>query len=266
MKIDQILVKELNYLLKFIQKHEDKCIQNLQEYIFTIIYLITNTTFRLEIAKLREKYSIPLSYGVDDKDFNRWMYKKKPFSPDSHNSKEIRDICLLCRVNPQVMGDFVFGYLYFGDVAPMKPYNDVSIDAKDEVRFNCKLEALTMDYRTIPREDRERGYIRFYKDTSRKGLENFIDANIDKIRQIQKGLKPYPYTRTKRYKYFKRDIQVYILNLLGNKKANILKELYDGNIPIDNTDANLDEIYQIDDTKVYEIIEDIEEHLKNFSK
>lgn len=217
MKIDPVLEKELNYLLKFVQKREDAYIQDVQEYIFTLVYLIANPKFRSEVAKLREKYSIPLSYGIDDKDFYKWLYGKKPSPPD-YNSKEIRDICLLCKVNPQVIGDFVYGYLYFGDVVPMKPYDDISINAKDELRFKCKLEALTLDYNTIPREDRERGYIRFYKDTTIEGILNFIDANKDKIREIQKGLKYYPYTRTKRYINFKRDFQVYLLFLWEQKE------------------------------------------------
>ncbi|HUD05113.1 MAG TPA: hypothetical protein VMR59_03940 [Patescibacteria group bacterium] len=265
MKIDEILEKELNYLLFFVQKKNNEFIQDNQEYIFTVIYLITNPNFKIEIAKLREKYHIPLSYGKDDENFYKWLFAQRPFAP-YYGSKEITDICLLCRVNPKVYGDFVFGYLYFGDVMPYKPYDDISINAKDEFRFKSKLEALTLDYNTIPREDLERGYIRFYKDSTIEGILNFINANRDKIREIQKGLKPYPYTRTKKYKNFKRDIQVYILHLLKKNKADILKQLYLENIPDNNTDKKLDEVYQIEDTKVYEIIEDIEERLKTFSK
>jgi len=257
-KLADSVEKDLLKLREIIQKKDSAWVNNNQEAIFTVLYLLLSADFSNKIARLREKHSIPKEWHtkekLTDEDWERWekwTLETKPTPPRSSYDEDIVTLCREVGINPMEYGEFIVGYLYFGQIMFTWPMG-FNIQTADEYRYRAKLEA---DYGNglydISTNTPQKGYIRFYKDTTQNQLISFIKNNWKDIQSIQQDLLPYPHP--KKYSVFKRDILIYLHHLFGNKAPTIANEV---------ASISDNEGYAVDDVEVRQIISFLDRKLK----
>lgn len=274
-KISADLAKELETLRDYIKTEDEAYIHKNQEYILATLALLLSKMFRSTIERWRKTYNIPnINPGSTLNGHIEWAMKQGNGVPYEETDDKVYALCKACHVNPKIYGSFVIDYLYLGDVLPFRPENnnpfsfDPHFNAQEEFRYRSRIE---LDY-GMPREDEyteepQKAYIRIFGNTSQKNLINFVKKNWKDIAMIKKNLKPYPHG--KKFKKIKRDIQIYLLYLLDKKVDHIAEVIYDENIPEDVTSVvqeKLEKDYDLENNRVYEIIEDIENHIKNINE
>lgn len=250
-----------------------KWVQDQQEYILGQLSLILNPIFRDTIEEWREKHKIPLFEGGK---FHRdWIMEHLLENlPDDDTDERIYTLCKRCHVNPKIYGAFVITYLYYRDPRPyrmekLSPFSqDPHFRAVDEFRYKSRIE---LDH-GMPREEEytdntQRLSIRIFKDTTKGRLIEFIEENWKDIQELQKDLLPYPHR--KKYEKFERDIQVYILYLLGNSASDIANIMQRENIPDeldDVTSIELEKDYLLEMSRISEIVSDVAKSIKSINE
>lgn len=242
--INPAVQADLEELLAWVQKAKDEDVQQLQAETMTILGLLINPKFRQIVDELREKYNIPEHWHTPKNNINYFdeytLYlESNKEAPTDNFDPTVLKICNEFNIDAKKYSEFVSNYLFFGNTQVLKPPHLEWFEhfyATDEYRNKASIE---LDYGEGKEENitetPQKAYIRIYKDTSKTGLISFIEKNWIKISKIQKELEPYPHT--KRYGKFKRDIQVYIYHLLGNKTPAILDKLADNSEYIEETAA-----------------------------
>lgn len=250
-------------------RHE-KEIQDDQEFILTTLALLLSPNFQKTIQEWRVNYKINVTEILNDYkgDLYLWLSEQKHDLPSSSYDKRICNLCLACNVHPKIYGEFVLEYLYVGFDIPVTSASlksaklfDLSLHQplKDEFRYKTRVE---LDYG----EERDDNYtdepqkvsIQIFKDTSKTGLIKFIETNWLGIQKTQRCLQAYPHT--KKFEFFKRDMQVYLLHLLGKKPSEIASNLAKENIPDKEGEEfkRLEKIYSLDEERIYKITEDFD--------
>lgn len=266
-KIDNKVKGDLQKLHAFIQKKDGAWVNEYQEKIFAVLYMILNEDFRNKVEQLRKKYSIPEEWHtkekLTDKDWNyweKWVEETEPTPPRTAYDEEIHLLCQEVGIDPIEYGEFVVGYLYFGDVNIIRSMG-FNIQTDDEYRYKAKLETEHgLGLYDIPAITPQKGYIRFYKDTTKNQLIKFIEERWEYIERLKKDLPKYPHT--KKYGRFKRDVQIYILHLLGQNTPSILDELTKSIKDIDRELTEEENSYFLDEPSVRQVIKDIDDRIK----
>lgn len=183
----------------------------------------------------------------------------------SPHDKRITNICRELHIDIKRYYDFIVDYMNFGHpwvlITPHYEYFE-HFHAEDEYRYKANIE---LDYGEGKQKDLSntprKAYIQFYKDTTPNQLIEFIKSNTTKIIEIQKNLPNYPHR--KKYEHFKRDLQVYLLYLLGNNPTEIPSILIKNNVPDEDTKemVTLEEEYAIADPHVHVIIKEMEQRI-----
>lgn len=272
-KVDTQTAKELEEIKNWVQTKNEDWLTKTQEIMLTVLYLLTNQVFKENIGYLRTIYNIPKKFYEsgknDDKLSNeqlKWIDEQTTNPPFICDHEDIIKLCNLCGVDSERYGQFVINYLYFGKVTPIPFYTGYSWIAIDEFKYKARIETV---YKFVDKgfgNNRhteayiDNGHIRFYKDTTINQLIKFIKANKKDIRDIQTRMTKYPHS--KKYGRFKRDIQIYILHLLGQNSEKIAQTIQDENIPADVTNQDKYKIYEPEETAVRQIISDIESKIR----
>lgn len=250
---------DLNLLLEWVKGTGAETAHLYQESIFNIIRLLRNQKFRKEIVRLREKYEVPKHfYALGGRSINKageigyWLENEAVGAPVVPYEKDISDICEKFHLNPLTYGGFVIDYLYYGEVTPLRPYLHTSVYISEEdfrhkatLELDCNGSGFSQ-YPTV-------GRIKFFRNTTKNGLKRFINRNWEQIKKIQRHLQLYP--NPKNYRNLKRDAEIYILHLLGNKApeiANILEGWAKG---IESQRES--DLYCLEDTNIRQVIKDI---------
>lgn len=273
-KIDEQIKEELETLKQWLQKRDESWVQDNQEIILTTVYLLKNIEFKKEINSLRKIHKVPEKWHSarkrEDSIYEEWwefIENKKPTPPFTIMDREIIEICKKYKVNHKRYGNFVIEYLYFGDATPIRDYYYLNFNARGEYRYKARIE---LDFGEgmydVPTNTPQKGYIRFFKDTTKNRLIKFIKENWDNIKQIQSNLQPYPHSR--KFGSFKRDIQIYLIHLLGKKPDEIIEQVKKENIPnyetLDMYELEkLEKPYDLGENAVYELIKDIDKRIRS---
>jgi hypothetical protein len=257
----------------YIKSKDAKWVYSNQESILITLSMFLNPKFHQKIKELRQKYSIPESwYSTGDRKQVRleWLewhdsafYQGKEVPTEE--SEEIVDICKSCSVDPQMYGYFVSTYFYYGEINP--DISDFTLPSAGEFKFKARLEHASGDeLKHLAEKQDSIAFIRFYEDTTINQLHEFIEINKEVIKFIQKSLADSPgkFPHSKIYGRFKRDLEIYLLHLMGNKTAQIAETLK-LNIP-DNADGKklteLENLYELEDAHIRQIIKDLGKHVK----
>lgn len=274
-RLSEDLIAELHALRNYIRSEEDINIQSNQEFILGVISLLLNPLFRQTIKTWRKRFKIPKFNQVKTLNGHiEWAMSQQGEIPFEDTDKKIIALCKACHLNPRIYGSFIIDYLYYGEILPFRsesqsPFSNESVFiANDEFRYKSRVE---VDY-GMPRQDEYTGnpqklYIRLFNNTSKKGLIKFIEANWKQISSVKKQLNLYP-QKTK-FKYFKRDIEIYLLFLTGNKVNKIADTIQDENVPAGVTPEKqfeLEEKYALDEKRIYNIIDNVNTHLQLYAE
>lgn len=277
MEMDQILKNDIENFYQFIAQKDIEWVNTFQEIILTCLSLLLNENFHKSISILRIKHKVPNKWfttGKLDNLYNDELVELLENSPDTtlnEYSNEFSEICVKCGVTPKKYNYFVYGYFYLADVKIDVEALDFPI-ISDDYKYKCGIEVVSGDKLSFTdkpalKDTSPKAYIRFYKDTTINQLIEFIKSNKDLIRFIQKRLAggPQTYPHTKSYGRFKRDLQVYLLHLLGNKAPIIAEQIVKENIPEgENIDIKeLEKIYSLENDAIRQIIKDIKTRVHN---
>lgn len=264
-KLSDIQVNEIRELLKFIIKSPDKDIYRQQEFILSIISLITNDKFQARVKEFRGKYQIPIYCYTTRKDDDLYdeylaLHKKYKDAPEYPMHPYIKQLCDEFGFDIKKHGEFIIDYLYHGHIRPIAPLYYPWLEhhyTGSEYKYKADLIADHGGENKNVSEKPYAGYLRFYKDTTKNKLIKFIEENWDKIAKVQEELMEYPHH--KHYGRFKRDIQVYILHLLGFTAPQIADRIVEDNVIQDENrePTTLDDLYYIEDTTIRQIIVDV---------
>ncbi len=267
--IDDSTRLDIKEFWEWIKEKDEEWFQNHQEQIFTILALLLNKRFKEKILALRKSLKIPEEWHTYKKNarlHEEYQNYNKTYPNEAliiPHDKRIIKICNNFGINIKRYYDFIVNYLYFGCAYVIIPKHFEYFEyffAKDEYRYKTTFE---LDYG----EDKEqklsetplKGYIQFYKDTTPNQMISFIKANLPEIKKIQKHLPLYPHH--KKYESFKRDLQVYILYLLGEKPMDI-PDIMSKNISKKASKKDVNEA-NIEEAQVYAIIKDFGNRIKN---
>lgn len=186
--------------------------------------------------------------------------------------KRVVKLCNDCNVDPLIYSNFVLDYLYYEELIPITANNlhlilgiDQSqhLTAKNEFRYKSRIVKDHGDMPTSEYTDEPQNlFIQIFNGTSQNGLINFITENWPIIKRFQKHLKPYPHA--KKFEFFKRDVQIYLLHLLSCKPKEIAQIILDENVPDDEGEERdkLEESYSLDEDRIYQIIEDMDKKMQ----
>jgi hypothetical protein len=157
----------------------------------------------------------------------------------------------------KLYSEFVLEYLYFRSVQISKPSTDVKRTFNYEHKYKVKIDVDYGDY-LYEEELKYNGepkklLIEVFKDTTKNRLINFIEENWHEIEEYKKYLKAYPHTKL--YGTFKRDVQVFILSLLGHKASEI------GDILIQENHED----FSLSSNDIYQIINDFKLRIKQYN-
>lgn len=269
--MDQILKNNIENFYQFITQKDIEWNKLNQEIILTCLSLLINENFHKNISTLRIKHKVPTKWFTTGKLDNPYinelteLYENAPDTILNEYSDEISDICRNCGIDPKKYNFFVFRYFYLANVKIIVGAIDFPTMPSEEFKYKCRIELISGDKlfaaKSVLKEKGTKAYIRFYKDTTINQLIEFIKSNKYLIRLIQNEIQhgPQPYPHTKSYGMFKRDLQVYLLHLLGNKAPDIAGQIATENIPQDeNVDTKkLEEIYFLEESAIRQIIKDI---------
>ncbi len=270
--ISDQLKGELLELKSWIQNQDKDFINDIQETILVITSLITDEEFRLSIKKIRQYYKIPLEWQLQHrivKKFNesedigdiwfKWheQNRKEPFVPGSDS---LTKFCFKNNINLQRYGLFISNYIYFASVKPIVPPLHNSPKSLKAYRRKARLEIMPKGSIS----GATRTYIRFYKDTTKPKLISFIEDNWNEIELIKSASTTYPQIR--KFENFKRDIQIYILHLLGNNAPQIGEVIYNENVSDPDEQNDLVKEYSLDEPFIRQIIKNIKKQIENQSR
>jgi len=240
--INTAVKADLEELLSWVQNTNEEDLKQLQAETMTVLGLLTNDRFYLQIQDLRKEHNVPEHWHTPKNNTN--FYEEYVNYLQSHKTAPtgtfdpvVIKICDDFHIERKKYSEFISNYLLFGTAQVLKPPHLEWFEhfyATDEYRNKASIE---LDYGEGKAENLtenpQAAYIRIYKDTSKTGLISFIEKNWLAISHIQKQLNSYPHT--KRYGKFQRDIQIYIYHLLGNKTPVILDKLAEKSIYIEET-------------------------------
>lgn len=230
-KIDPIIRDELIQIKEWISSRDEKWIYDHQEFIVALIRLLTNHEFRNKINALRKKYNIPREWyskgkfqniRMDNEKILRWLSK----NPSIPSDMEMYEISEQCKIDTRKYWAFIQNYLCSGRVISLMPYSYV---AKNEFKYKAHIELdfgeNDEDFGVNPEKKiyLKKASVVFYKDTTINQLVEFIKENRKEISDIQRKLSTYSHPQ--KYGYFKREIFIYLLYLLGEKPAEIIKKI-----------------------------------------
>lgn len=263
---DELIKSDIGNLLLWIKKYSPEAIYPYQELLLNSLRLITNRKFRQEIKDIREKLKVPTSWFDNNKNkdnYNEWLKWSNKFVGNKPRQwlvdDFVRELCKNYKLSHKRYGEFIESYTLFNSMYPGKPIMFQNILAKDEFRYKARIEA---DYGegASPRG----GYIRFFKNTSINKLKKFIESNKEIIDEIKEHISDYPHKRIRKPDIFKRDLEVYILHLIGYDSTKIAEEIlgeyeskYSEEPPIQEK-----EIYALDNNNINQIIGEIKREIR----
>jgi len=254
---------DLDQLLTWIQDKNNEEVQQRQEEIITTLGLVINPRFQKIIKLHRIKFKVPTKWHTpkhSDDLYDEYLdyHDKIKTAPTNVYDPAITHICDSFGLDRKKYREFILDYMYYGNVWVYAPPHYKWFEhfyMKDEYRHRARFE---IDYGEGKEEkltdQPQKASIRIYQDTSKTGLIEFIENNWLEISKIQKELPEYPHS--KRYGRFKRDIQIYILHLLG-KNTNEIAKILDENIPEDIANK----AYYVDGSAIRQTAVDIEKRI-----
>ncbi|GEM_PF-2294403 len=259
-KLDKEQKAEMAEYFKWLTACNEDWTRDNQEYIITTISLLLNSKFRSLIGNLRKEYKVK-KYGAlirnDILDYDGYTVKiKDKLLKKDIPQHEIRNICEACNVDFSTYLQCIENYIYANHIEPLPLIDgfDNYGAFKNEYKYKSRVEVFGRKYQS-PSGDRNtvRAYIQFYSDTTPNQIKNFIDDNASTIKGLQPLLSSYPHS--KRYGSFKRDIQIYLLHLLGYKAPEIDEKIIEQNPD--------DTLFEVD---IRQIIGDLHKRTQNASK
>ncbi|MFA7300800.1 MAG: hypothetical protein WC069_00615 [Candidatus Shapirobacteria bacterium] len=258
--------KNFECLLDQVSKNEEEKVEKYQEQYMTIVSLISDKQFLNRIIKMRHSFKIPNEFYGQDKEkkgYDSYLdyVNKTPNTPVNSYDKPIVELCNEYNVEWKLYGDMILDFLYYGTVGVSVPPDYEWFEyhfTPEEYRYKTKIE---LDYgeareKFVDSEVPIKLSLRIYKDTTKTKLINFIKENWKDISNIKKSLCSYPLS--KKYKYFRRDLLVYIYYKLGYKVKEILEKL---NYVSDDEDPK--NFYNIENTAVRQIVVDFKKRIKD---
>lgn len=228
-KIDDQTRQDLEKFWQWIEKNDEQWFQKHQEQILTCLALLINQQFRDKITVLRSELNVPKDWYTTRKHEDNYAEYLEycESNPDKElkqpHDKRITDICDKLNINVKRYYDFIVDYMYYSHpwvlITPHYEYFE-HYHADDEYRYKATIEPNYYEprKRSLGQQPKTAS-IHIYNNTTKNGMKNFIDANWDKIKEMQQYLDPYPHK--KKYGKFKRDIFIYLLHLKGNKTFQI---------------------------------------------
>lgn len=257
--------KNFQSLLNWVNKNDEKTVGKFQEQYITVISLIEDKKFLKKIIELRQRLKIPKDFFIygNNKDryaeYCEYIDKFPEAVQNSYNTIIIR-LCHQFNIDWKLYGDMIIEFLYFDDLMVAVPPDYEWFEyhfTPEEYRYKTKIE---LDYgeareKIIESEIPIKLSLRIYKDTTKTKLISFIEKNWEDISKVKDLLNPYPLS--KKYKFFKRDIIIYILYSIGLNTEKILNELSD------KYNTNDSKEYYLENTAIRQIITDFKKRIKS---
>lgn len=261
--------REFRIMLDWVKKQKSELLFDLQEVIFNILRVITNSEFRERISAFRKAFNVPADFYIEgriheDDRYEAWLNSQGKGVPVDPWDKTIQKLCSENHLNPNKYGEFMLNYLFFGDVIPFGEFvtleNALSIY---EPKYKARLVVKSSDYGDIP----EGVYIRIYKDITINQIHEYIEKNKEIIWFLQEIIEPFPKTRNRKIPLFKRDLEVYLYHELGYKSTDIANAIDDNFIgkKNDGVELNKNESFFLDDSNIRKIASDINKAIQSSS-
>ena len=252
------VVNDLNNLLVWIKKQSSDKIYTLQEIIFNTIRILTNDSYRQNIALLRKAFGIPRDFYTsgrvkNDEYYEEWLNQQADSVPVDPWHKEIADLCQKHNLNPDRYGEFVLNYLYFSEVTPVGEL--VTLEntlSTDEPKYKSRIICKYKDKAELP----EGLYIQLYKDTTINQLHEYINKNQRIIWFLQKLTLPYSKIRNRKWWMVKRDIEIFLYHETGMNAPKIREKIAGDFLTEEDTVYDQNK-YILDDSTVRTIVSDI---------
>lgn len=278
----EVTLLALERFYQWVSKQKAEGLYFYQEFVLTILFLLTSVEFEKEVSLIRKKLDVPEEWylsGMKGIGFDRWWKEWNEWCRKSSNNRpsklellrgESSRLCKDFKLEFVRYGHLIDFFVYAGDMVALEPLEVGNVFSGEEFRYKARIEIKHIDefYKEfLPHAPFPEGaYIRFFRDTTKRKLHEFIDRNWDIIKDAQQYLEDYPFSRSRNPRIFKRDVMVFLLHRLGNNAPRISEKI--ANSLIEQTEEYPDEdayedIFTMDDSNIRKVVSDMTNEINN---
>jgi len=237
-KYSSEVAKNLKKILSYIEKRNDKEIENQTEVLLSILRLITDDDFYEQINKTKTS-SKNIIFNLKDGSYaatslssikyaSKEKYNELSKKVENNITDGIYKICERNNLDRSIYEKIVESYIQKNKlIIPSKIVDLKSSEYRSKVRLIVG--------KPKPVRSSEPIYLQIFSNTTQSSVRKFFRENDLEISRLTKKTTPYPFG--KKFRNIKKELLCYISNLLGKTNGEIIK--YISNIY--NDEINLDE-------------------------